>query len=103
MFGQEFDLIFGIILLVLAFVFFIGKGEGVLNAFNGRNTPRQKKRSPEDERKYHLAIGVYLLLLGAIELGLSFFPNMVLNLISIAVAVIGLILLVAYMRKLDRH
>lgn len=99
MFSQEFDLIFGAILLILAVVFFMGKGKGVLDAFRGRNAPKQKKLSPEEERKYQLVIAVYLAVLGGCEMGMAFYSSIILDIASMIVAVVGLLYIAYYIKK----
>ena len=43
MFGMGFDLFIAAVCIVLAVVFFMGKGQGILNAFSARG---QQKKAP---------------------------------------------------------
>ncbi len=101
MFGQEFSYFLSAILFVLAIVFFIGKGKRVLELFEGRNAPVQKKRSPEEELKYQRAIGLFCLILAINEILLGTIGQMfpVYNIIAIAIVVIALIFIAVYLKK----
>lgn len=85
MFGTGFDVALAIVCGVLAIVFFLGKGRGILETFNSRG--RQKKRTPEAQKKYEFGFGIFCLVLAAAELLMAFtnsFPT------SVAALLIGL-------------
>lgn len=97
MFTPEFDLMMAVILGVLALVFFMGKGRGILDAFAGKY--KDKKRDPVDERKYQLAIGIFLLILGVTELFMAFIQQPFMGFVCIAVSVADLVYIMIYVKK----
>ena len=101
MFSDEFGIVIGAICLILAIVFFLGKGAGVISLFDGRNSPARKKKSPEDERRYQRAFGIFCLILALIELANFILPadDFVKGIIGIVAVVADLIFIVVYLRK----
>ncbi len=102
MFTQTYDWIFALICGVLAVVFFLGKGQGVMRAFTSREQRNKKsKRTPEQELKYQRAIGVFLLVLAACSVLMATLGAVYIwiSWIEIAVVVVGLIVIVKYLRK----
>lgn len=99
MFSPMFDAVLAAILGVLAIVFFMGKGEGILNAFSGKYAT-EKKRTPEQERKYERAAGFFLLALCIGEIFMAIFETSWMGIISIIIAATGLILMMIYTRKI---
>ena len=101
MFTSEFSLVIGLICLVLAIVFFLGKGEGVIRAFDGKNAPARKKKSPEDERRYQRAFGIFCLVIAAGEFLNVFFPDngRMVGIVSIVIVIADLVWIVAYLKK----
>ena len=101
MFTSEFSLVVGLICLVLAIVFFLGKGEGVIRTFDGKNAPTRKKKSPEDERRYQRAFGIFCLVIAIGEFLNVFFPNenVVVGILSIVIVVIDLVWIIVYLKK----
>lgn len=98
MFSPAFDWTLAAIFGVLAVVFFLGHGQGVLDAFSGKY--KQKKMSPEQNLKYQRGVGVFLLVLAVSEVFMAAFPGFVMGVISIIIAVVALIGIVVYIRKL---
>ncbi len=92
MFGRGFDLFLVIILAVLIVVFLIGNGGRVLEMFNGRNY-EQKKRTPEQMKKYQRMVVIFLLPLLGIELLMLFLGNTYpsLGIVAIVVAITDLV------------
>ena len=102
MFTTTYDWIFALICGVLAVVFFLGKGQGVLRAFMSRDQRGKKsKRTPEEENAYQRAIGIFLLVLAACSVLMATLGSKYawVSWIEIAVVVIGLIVIVKYLKK----
>ena len=97
--SPAFDWFLAILCLFLAVIFFIGKGENVLNLFSGKNY-RPKKMDPEQNRKYQTATGIFLLILGVDEICMALFPSVAMGLISVCVSAAALIGMVVYIRKM---
>ncbi len=57
MFGTGFDLFLAAVCAVLAVIFFMGKGKGILDAFSVRKLER--KRTPEEQKKYEFGFGIF--------------------------------------------
>ena len=66
MFGQGFDFFIATVCIVLAVVFFLGKGKGILEMFSGAR--KEKKRTPEQQRKYEFGFGIFCLVMAAGQL-----------------------------------
>lgn len=100
MFDPVIDWTLAGIFAVLAVVFFIGKGQKILDAFSGRGSVT-KKRSPEEEKKYQRCIGVFLLILAANEAVLAMFAGygIMVPIVSVIVVLAALVVLVLYMKK----
>ena len=101
MFGQEFSIVFAVILGALSVAFFLGKGEGIMDLFQGKNAPARKKRSPQDERKYQRALGLFCLVLcideainATVGQGRAIF-----GIITIIVVLVDVVCVVIYLRK----
>ena len=60
MFSPTFDWVFAAILAVLAVVFFMGKGAGVLRAFSGRDNEMMVKKKTEAGGRTPLSTGIWL-------------------------------------------
>lgn len=101
MFGQEFSTVLAIILGALTVAFFMGKGSGIMDLFQGRNAPPRKKRSPEDELKYQRAIGVFCLILTISEVinALVGYAYPFFGIITIIIVVADMVFIVMYIRK----
>jgi 4-hydroxybenzoate polyprenyltransferase len=103
MFSPTFDWVFAAILAVLAVVFFMGKGGGVLRAFAGKSNDMlvKRKRTPEEERQYQRAFGWCLLVMAASEVMMALLAPYYLwvPIASIVIIVVDLIALVRYLRK----
>ena len=103
MFSPTFDWVFAAILAVLAVVFFMGKGAGVLRAFSGRDNDMlvKKKRTPEEELRYQRAFGWCLLIMAASEVMMAILAPYFfwVPIASIVIIVVDLVALVRYLRK----
>ena len=86
MFGMGFDLFIAAVCVVLAVIFFLGKGKGILDAFSVRE--QQKKRPPEEQKKYEFGFGIFCVVLAAGELLMAFSQTSVWT--SVAALAIGL-------------
>jgi uncharacterized membrane protein len=97
----EFSIFLAVALGVLSVVFFVGKGNAVIEAFQGKNAPKRKKKSPEDERRYQRAFGVFCLLLMINEILMIFLAplNRMWNIVSIVFIVIIFIGIIIYLKK----
>ena len=93
MFSTSFDIFLTIILSVLAVVFLLGKGRGIMDAFGGKNQVK-KKRSPEEERWYQRAIGLFIIPLAIVEAISIFVPSSAMGIVQVAVVVVDLIVFV---------
>ena len=101
MFSDEFSMVIGAICLILAIVFFLGKGAGIISAFDGKNAPARKKKSPEDERKYQKGFGIFCLVLAIGELLNIVLPldETIVGILCIAIVVVDVVFIVIYLRK----
>ena len=100
MFSDEFSMVIGVICFVLAIVFFMGKGGGVLSAFEGKNAPKKKKKSKEEERKYQMAFGIFCLVLALGELlTIILSDSFYVGILIIGIVVADLVWIVLYLRK----
>ncbi len=101
MFSDGFSICIGAICLVLAVVFFMTKGAGVIKAFENKNAPKKKKKSPEDEKRYKRAFGIFCLIMALAEFSSVILPldDVVVGIVSIVVVVLDLIFIVIYLRK----
>ncbi len=101
MLGREFSIILAVILGALTVAFLMGKGNFVLDLFQSKNAPAQKKRSPEDELKYQRAIGIFCLVLCINETINAFVANgsPIFGIITIVVVVLDMAFLIWYLRK----
>jgi hypothetical protein len=97
MFTPEFDLFMAVLLGVLAVVFFMGKGRGILDAFSGKY--KDKKRDPVEERKYQTAVGVFLVILGVTELLMAFIQQPFMGIVCVVISIADLVFIMMYVRK----
>ena len=70
MFGKGFDYFVAAVCLVLAVVFLMGKGRGILDGFGGAQ--KQRKRTPEEERKYEFGYAIFCLIMAGGQLLVGF-------------------------------
>ena len=98
LFGSGFSLVFGIILVVLAIVFFMGKGSTILSLFGDKSSVN-KERSPEKERRYQRAIAIFLLVLAAGEFLTLIIQNKIMGIVTIAIAVGAIVGIGIYFKK----
>ena len=54
MFGPIFDGVFAAILIILTIIFLMGKGEKILQFFNGNRKLQNKKRTEEEKNKIYV-------------------------------------------------
>ena len=90
MFGTTLDIFLTIILSILAVVFLMGKGRGILEMFGGKN--QMKKRSKEEDRAYQKAIGIFMIPLAVTELISIFVQVPIMGLVLAAVAIVDLVI-----------
>ncbi|MBO5521208.1 MAG: DUF3784 domain-containing protein [Eubacterium sp.] len=90
MFGGTLDVFLAIIFSLLAVVFFMGKGKGILELFGGKHE-MQRKRSKEEQREYERLIGIFMVPLAIVEIISLFVHHEIMGLIVAAVAVVDLI------------
>ena len=72
-------------------VFFMGKGEGIMDLFGPKNNPNKKKRTKEEEKAYQRLMGFFMLPLFVTEIIAVIFPVPVMGLVLAGVAVADLI------------
>lgn len=100
MFSAEWSIIIGSVCAVLAVIFFMGKGAGIISAFEGKNAPKKKKKSPEDERRYQRAFGIFCVIIGGMEfLSLALPQSTAIGIIYIVAVVGALIWVTVYLKK----
>ena len=101
MFNSTFDLVLAAILAVLAVVFFLGKGKGILDAFGGRSSVNEKKRTPEQELKYQRVIALFLIILAVNEAIMGLFAHIskAIPLITMGIVFVVFVLVIIYMKK----
>ena len=94
-----FGLVLFIIVLVLAIVFFAGKGEGVLYAFDRTREP--SNRSEEEERKYQRVIAFFLLGLAGSDLFMTVLGriNRIFTIVGIGLIILDIVIYGVYMKK----
>jgi len=92
------DWFLAVLCLVLAALFFLGKGQGILDAFSGRNYSK-KKWDEQQKRKFQKATGIFLLVLGVDEVFMALIPTSTMGLISIFVSIGALVGMIIYFRK----
>ena len=99
MFNSTFDWFLAGILFLLAIVFFAGKGQGILDALSGKYRDK-RKLSPENRLRYQRAVGVFLIILSAVEVFMALIETPIMGIISIVVTVADMIGIVIYLRRL---
>jgi len=101
MFSREFDIALTVIFGVITVAFFIGKGGPILDLFKG--SYQAPKRSKAKQAKYERAVGYFMLELTITEAIMAIWHNMaVMGFVSAAATMVGLILLIVYVRRLDQ-
>lgn len=99
MFGPMFDGILAAILGVLTIILLMGKGEKILELFNG-NRGQKKKRTEEEKIQYSRAMGVFTGILALSEVLLALFPGSSwVVFLSLGIVIIDLILVGMYAKK----
>ncbi|MBR2560772.1 MAG: hypothetical protein IKE31_01335 [Eubacterium sp.] len=91
MFSQELDVILAVIFGILMVVFFMGKGEAIIDLFGPKNNPNKKKRTKEEERIYQRYMGFFMLPLFITEIFAILFPVPVMGLVLAGVAAADLV------------
>ena len=87
---------------VLAIVFLAGKGKGVLELFGTtKDKMSGKKRTPEQERRYQRAIGLFLVVLAVCEVIMALFAQQTawVALLLVGIDVVALVCLGLYISK----
>ena len=95
MFGTTLDIFLAVLFCVLAVVFLMGKGRGLLELFGGKNQ-MQKKRSKEEERAYQKAIGYFMIPLAITEV-ISIIVNV--PQMGLVLALVAVVDLIVFARK----
>ena len=80
-FNSELDAVLAVVFAILMIVFFLGKGEGILDLFGPKNNPNKKKRTKEEERQYQKYLGFFML-----PLTVRYIPIFTLSTISFALS-----------------
>ncbi|MDO4622812.1 MAG: hypothetical protein Q4B22_07645 [Eubacteriales bacterium] len=99
MFSPAFDWTLAIILFALAVVFFMGKGQGILELFGGKTNPAKKLKG-EKSKKYQRAVAVFLVALGISEVGMATIHHPIMGMVSIGISVAALVGICVYLKKL---
>ena len=99
MFGPMFDGILAAILGVLTVILLMGKGENILELFNG-NRLQKKKRTEEEKKQYSRVMGVFTGILALSEVLLALFPESSLVVfLSLGLVIMDLVLVGIYSKK----
>ena len=99
MFGPMFDGILAAILGVLTVILLMGKGEKILELFNG-NRLQKKKRTEEEKKQYSRVMGVFTGILALSEVLLALFPESSLVVfLSLGLVILDLVLVGIYSKK----
>ena len=99
MFGPMFDGILAAILGVLTVILLMGKGEKILELFNG-NRLQKKKRTEEEKKQYSRVMGVFTGILALSEVLLALFPESSLVVfLSLGLVLMDLVLVGIYSKK----
>lgn len=99
MFGPMFDGILAAILGVLTVILLMGKGEKILEFFNG-NRLQKKKRTEEEKKQYSRVMGVFTGILALSEVLLALFPESSLVVfLSLGLVIMDLVLVGIYSKK----
>lgn len=99
MFGPMFDGILAAILGVLTVILLMGKGEKILELFNG-NRLQKKKRTEEEKKQYSRVMGVFTGILALSEVLLALFPESSLVVFfSLGLVIMDLVLVGIYSKK----
>ena len=99
MFGPMFDGILASILGVLTVILLMGKGEKILELFNG-NRLQKKKRTEEEKKQYSRVMGVFTGILALSEVLLALFPESFLVVfLSLGLVIMDLVLVGIYSKK----
>ena len=99
MFGPMFDGILAAILGVLTVILLMGKGEKILELFNG-NRLQKKKRTEEEKKQYSRVMGVFTGILALSEVLLALFPESSLVVfLSLGLVIMDLVLVGIYSKK----
>lgn len=106
MFGGAFDWIMAVICVVCAVLLLSGHGDGLMKMFGSTSSQQlsmkvEKKRTKEQELRYQRVIGLYCAVLAVCEVVLALFgeKSRIVPLSTIVVAIIGLVLIVWYLRN----
>ena len=99
MFGPMFDGILAAILGVLTVILLMGKGEKILELFNG-NRLQKKKRTEEEKKQYSRVMSVFTGILALSEVLLALFPESSLVVfLSLGLVIMDLVLVGIYSKK----
>ncbi len=98
--GSIFDWILVTILATISVVLLLGKGDMILNALNGNNPRRAKKRSEEEKKRFSRAMGVFVAVLALDELLIVFFADLQwVMFLCLVIAVVDLVVIGRFIKK----
>ena len=97
--GSDVDITLAVIFLLLAVVFFAGKGMWILQKFNIGGTAG-KEVPPEKKKKYLRAVGVFFLVLSVNQALTRIMPPQIMSYLALFVPLLSLIFLGSYLKKL---
>ena len=98
--GSIFDWILVTILATISVVLLLGKGDMILNALNGNNPRRAKKRSEEEKKRFSRAMGVFVVVLALDELLIVFFADLQwVMFLCLVIAVVDLVVIGRFIKK----
>ncbi|MDO4616515.1 MAG: DUF3784 domain-containing protein [Lachnospiraceae bacterium] len=102
--GSAFDWIMAVICIVCAALLLSGHGDGLMRMFGSASSQNsmkvEKKRTREEELRYQRIIGAYCAVLAVCEIVLALYGSVsrMVPIISMAIAVLGLIAVVLLIR-----
>lgn len=105
MFGGAFDWIMALICAVCAVLLLSGHGDGLMKMFGSTSSQQsmkvERKKTKEEELRYQRVIGIYCLILTACEVVLALYGDMhrAVPIVTILVAIVGLVGIVMYMKR----
>lgn len=100
MFGPIFDGVFAAILIILTIIFLMGKGEKILQFFNGNRKLQNKKRTEEEKKQYSRVMGIFTGILAVSEILVALYPdNRIIIILSLGIVIADLVAVGIYSKK----
>lgn len=99
-----FEWIMAVICIVCAVLLLSGHGDIIMKAFGSTEKPSmkvEKKRTKEQEARYHKVLGIFCIVLAVDEIVLALYgsTNKLVPIVTILVAILGLVGIVTFNKK----